>query len=222
MSWDYTILVVSTGNAAPTREKCIASVDMQEGVDVHHVYVEASAQSPRRGVMQNRYEAITLGPWRSPETIVAIVDGDDWLVTKDALAKVQAVHDAGAWLTWGSFELADGRPGCCARYGDDDPRTTPWRMSHLKTFRLGLFQRIKLEHLQRDGQWLQHALDLAIMFPMYELCPPERRRFIPDILYADNLATRHEWNSPPDGLQREREDVAYVRGLPRYERIEKL
>ena len=215
------ILVVSTGNAAPTKEKCLASVAMQEGVDVVHRYVEAANQSPRLGVMQNRWGAITDNSL-SPETIVAIVDGDDWLVTKDALAKVQAVHDAGAWLTWGSFELADGRPGCCAPYRDDDPRTTPWRMSHLKTFRLGLFQRIKLEHLQRDGQWLQHALDLAIMFPMYEMCPPERRCFIPDILYAYNLASSFEFNAPARDLRHEAEDVAYVRGLPRYERIEKL
>ena len=215
-------MVVSTGNAAPTREKCIASVHMQEGVNWAHYYVEAGTQMPRKGVMQNRYEAILDSDlWRSDD-IVAIVDGDDWLITRDALAHVQRLHDAGAWLTWGSFELADGRPGCCAPYGDDDPRTTPWRMSHLKTFRLGLFKRIKLEHLQRDGVWLQHALDLAIMFPMYEMCPPERRVFVPEVLYAYNLATSHEWNSPPDGLQHEREDVAYVRGLPRYERIEKL
>ena len=217
-----TILVVSTGNAAPTKEKCLASVAMQEGVEVEHVYREAATQSPRLGVMQNRWEAIWDRRRVADEDIVAIVDGDDWLLTRDALAKVQAVHDAGAWLTWGSFELADGRPGCCARYGDDDPRTTPWRMSHLKTFRAVLFHRIQREHLQRDGDWLQHALDLAIMFPMYEMCPPERRCFIPDILYAYNLATSHEWNAPPDGLQHEREDVAYVRGLPRYERIEKL
>ena len=214
------ILVVSTGNGSPDKARCIASVAAQRGVEFQHIYVDAAGQSPSLGALQNQHD--TIAREAAADDIVALVDGDDWLPHPGCLARVQAEHDAGAWLTWGSFAFADGRHGIAAEYGADDPRSTPWRMSHLKTFRAGLFHRIKRADLERDGRWLTHARDLAVMFPMYEMCPAERRRFIPDTIYNYNLAASFEWSASVEDLQAEQVDVAYVRSLPRYETVGSL
>ena len=218
-----TILVVSTGLASPNREKCMASVAGQRGVEFEHIYIEAS-ERPERLKVQNWYESISAHRGGRPiaTDVVCLLDGDDHLPHFDVLARVQREHDAGAWVTYGSYEQADGRSGCCASVDDDDVRTTHWRLSHLKTFRMGLFQRIDVGHLKRDGRWLAHATDLAVMFPVWEQCPPERRRFISDITYVYDLAASFEWSATPYDLQHEAEDVAYVRGLPRYERVAAL
>ena len=209
------ILVVSTGYAAPSKFRCLGSVASQKGVDFRHVYIDAAEQPTPRGAMQNQYEAIVNAA--SPDDIVALVDGDDWLPHPGCLARVQAEHDAGAWMTWGSFQFSDGRAGSAAPHEPgDDVRSAPWRMSHLKTFRASLFRRIDPEpNFKRDGDWLVHARDLAVMFPLYELCPPERRRFIPETIYTYDLAASFEWTALPGDLLREQEDVAYVRSLDR-------
>ena len=214
------ILAVSTGNGSPHKTRCLESVASQSAEHVH-VYTDAAEQATPRGAMENQWRTI-VASHLPHETIVALVDGDDWLPHKDCLSVVQDAHDAGAWVTWGSFRFADGRPGSAADYGSDDPRCTPFRMSHLKTFRLGLFRRLAIEELQRDGAWLEHARDLAVMLPIWEMCPAERRRFIADPIYTYNLASSFEWSASPADLAREQEDVAYVRSRPRLAREESL
>lgn len=215
------IVVVSTGQASPSKEKNLASVAGQRGVDIEHRYVESAGQQPRElGAMQNQYEAIQN---LHSEQVVCLVDGDDWLPHFECIARVAKEHDAGAWMTWGSFAFADGRNGMAGPYlPDENPRAVPWKMTHLKSFRAGLFQRIKHADLCRDGDWLLHARDLAVMFPIFEMCPPERRRFISDIIYTYNLAASFEWTAKPDELAHEKADVEHVRGLPRYERVSAL
>ena len=216
------ILAVSTGNGSPHKTRCLESVASQSAEHVH-VYTDAAEQATPRGAMENQWRTLEqAGQSYDGNTVAVLVDGDDWLPHPDCLARVQAEHEAGAWLTWGSFVFADGRPGIAAEYGADDPRSTPWRMSHLKSFRLGLFWKLDRGDVQRDGAWLEHSRDLAVMLPLYELCPPERRRFIPDVIYTYNLAASFEWTASPADLAREQLDVAYVRSRPRYAAVERL
>jgi hypothetical protein len=167
------LVVVSTGLNAPAKPKCLASVASQKGVPFRHVYIEAGDQVPRLSMTENVHRAIYAC---DPLDIVVCVDGDDWLPHDDVLRKVQAMHDAGAWVTYGSFVFAD-EPGYDRSawwpgkrtdivYVHDGPtyktrpayprhayastayRLEPWLASHLKTFRAFLYQAIAEEDLR--------------------------------------------------------------------------
>jgi hypothetical protein len=214
------MIVVSTGNGSPHKERCIASVKAQRGVTFVHHYVDAAQQRHPVGALENLNSVVMDLP---RDEVVAMVDGDDYLPHDHCLSVVKRAHEAGAWLTWGSFVFADGRPGIAAPHPPgEDPRESPWRMSHLKSFRAGLFQSIRTEDLRRNGDWLVHARDLAIMFPMFDLCPPSRRHFISDVIYVYDLAASFEWSATEEELAHEQEDVKYVRTRERYAKLEVL
>lgn len=210
------IHVISTGFVAPTKEKCLASVRAQVGVDVVHHYVEAAEQVPPANVLSNVLGVVdTL----DPDAVCAWLDGDDWLSHDGALARVQWMHDQGAWVTYGSFRFSDGRPGFAAEYGRDElVRSSAWRATHLKTFRAGLVQRLRPE----DREWPRDAAapwDVVIMFAAIEQAGWERTTFCPEVLYVYNFASSHEWKHGPG---EERRWEAEIRRRAPYERLEAL
>jgi hypothetical protein len=214
------ITVISTSFAPPAdaKARCLASTHEQTPPG-KAIYIDAATQSPPRSHFENLLEATTGLP--DNEVIVSL-DGDDWL-TPGALERVEReYHDHPATLvTWGSFVFADGRPGFARALTTAEwscPRSAPWVTTHLKTFRAGLLRRINPNDL-KDGHydWLEHARDLALMYPLLEMAGPERARFIPDILCVYNFANSTEFNGGPTMLAAERAAVRYVRGLPPYE-----
>lgn len=208
--------VVSTGNGSPHKSRCIDSVLRQSWPHEHH-YVDASEQDPPRGALENL--SMLVREFQKDD-IVCMVDGDDYLPHENCLERVAKEHHAGAWLTWGSFQFADGRPGIARNYSDvENVRETQWGMTHLKSFRAGLFNRIREADLKRNGEWLVHARDLAIMFPMYEMAHGHRT-FITETIYCYDLAVSFEWGASEADLAREQEDVRYVRSLTPYDPID--
>ena len=184
-----------------------------------HVYIEAST-SPEITKLQNLSRAIAT---LMPEDVVVLVDGDDWLATPDALSVVRRAHDDGAWVTWGSFEYADGRPGFARDLNWEwSVRAQPWVTTHLKTFRAGLFQRIAAHDLMADGKWMDRADDPAFMFPVLEMAGRDRCRFIPDVLYIYNEVAAWHRQASPDELRHQQNMHNLSRSRTPYERVEKL
>jgi hypothetical protein len=214
------ITVISTSNAAQSREKCLLSVQAQRLVDYEHVYIDATEQVPPRSPLANVIEAVNALP---DDRVVAFVDGDDWLCRFDALLIVERMHKAGALVTYGSFRFADGRPATWqgAYKPGENVRTTQWRASHLKTCRAGLFKRIRQADLELDGELLQHARDMAVMFPLLEMAG-DRAVFCSEILYTYNFANSTEFRGTPEVWAAEKRCVEYVRGLPTYSEIDSL
>lgn len=225
------LVVVSTSFAPPAdaRRRCLESVAAQrrEGFSVEHVYLDAAEQNPARGHFENLRSVIAPV---SPDTVIVSLDGDDWLGPPDALARVARAHAEGAWVTWGSFVYADGRPGFAAglpvyAWSEEMPnairpgqlRYLPWVTTHLKTYRAGLFQRIDPAHLR-----VSHGRDLAVMFPCLEMAGPEHSRFIADPLCVYNLENSTLFNGSPAEVAEERAQVDHVRRLPPYARIDAL
>jgi len=207
------IHVISTTYAAPekARSRCLDSVAVQDCPHVHH-YIDALEQTPPRSHFENLIT--TIAPL-ADDDIVASVDGDDWLAVGGALEIVQRAHDRGALVTYGSFRHADGRPGF-ARQLQGPPREQPWVTTHLKSFRAGLFKKIDHEHLKYCGRWLEHARDLALMYPLLEMAG-SRAVFVPEVIYVYNYGNSTEFNGNATTLAQEREQVAYVRSLPEYQ-----
>jgi glycosyltransferase involved in cell wall biosynthesis len=103
----------------------------------------------RRYKTRNVAEAIHTAAPRDADVIL-VVDGDDRLAHAGALATVARVYrETGCWMTYGSYRDAT-RPGTEIHQPYDadtlargNARCAPWRASHLRTFRFGLWRRIR-------------------------------------------------------------------------------
>lgn len=213
----FTVISTGAPDTPPDAlKKCIESVARQFrapiGVDFEHVVL--CNEQPH---FQNLVDAIGKLP---DDRVVACLDADDWLGPPSALTTVARYFAAGALVTYGSFAFADGRHGNpSTAYGPEEVvRAAPWKGTHLKCFKAGLFKRIRLEHLKLpSGEWIPHARDLALMFPLLEMAGPKRRAHVAEVVYVYNWSNSTEFRGPNEVRAAERECVRYVRGLPAYE-----
>ncbi|MCL5438337.1 MAG: glycosyltransferase, partial [Candidatus Thermoplasmatota archaeon] len=106
---------------------------------------------------------------KNPDSIIVLLDLDDALIGKGVIKTLNDAYDGGADATVGSMLRTDKY----AEYPVDfrNPRTSRggnvWQ--HLRTFRKYLFDQIRLEDFQVDGEWVPYAEDWAIMLPIVEL-----------------------------------------------------
>jgi len=132
------------------------------------------------------------------EDIIVVLDLDDWLPGPEVLGKLNRIYTLEkAWLTYGSFVSASktGRKTSRPRhtkYSDNDMnkklyRKIKWCFWHLRTFKAFLWLNIKQDDLKGpDGHWAPYTYDKAIGFPMLEMCPPHKIKFIKDVMYIYN------------------------------------
>jgi hypothetical protein len=213
LAGDLTVIVISTtGTPHPyVRARCLHSVASQS-VEARHVYLELP-ERPADGFPHFPALARVISELPDDEIVVSL-DGDDWLLP-GALEIVQNAHDAGALVTYGSFVYADGRPGF-AQPIRGPIRSEPWTATHLKTFRAGLFRRIRITDLKDPtGLWLENARDQALMFPLVEMAGP-RAVYIPHILSVYNAADSDEHVKGAPFIAAERAASDYLRSLPSY------
>jgi hypothetical protein len=223
MATRFTVL--STGFKVPAdiRKKCLTSVARQFrpplGPEFDHIYIDAAEQATPKSHFENLVDVINKLP---DDRIVASLDADDWLGPPNALCTVARYFAAGAQVTYGSFMFADGRKGQpnAPYYPGENIRQVPWKATHMKCFRAGLFKRISHDHLKLpSGEWIPHARDLALMFPMLEMAGPDRVAHVNEVIYVYNFATSTEFTGDEEMRKAERECVKYVRSLPPYERV---
>lgn len=209
----YVVSTASESIPVELRRKCIESVRCQTGVEVTHCYRHCSVEDyfPTMVTVIRTFPA---------DAVVVNLDGDDWLGPTDALEIVAHAHAVGALVTYGSFIHADGRQGFAAPYAhDEDVRRTPWRATHLKTFRAGLFQSIDPEDFKIDGAWAKGARDQAFMLPMLEMAGHDRAVYIPDILCVYNDVTSGVFQDPRAVVQECAAELA-LRAKAPYKRVE--
>jgi len=150
----------------------------------------------RRGALANIMSAIDRHA-AAPSDVVVTVDGDDWLAHARVLERLlQVYRNPRAQLTYGQFrQVTSGDIGWCREYPAEVKAARSYRSydglaSHLRTFRYGLYRRIKREDLLDPRTKMPWAMawDLALMLPMLEMCLPDQVVFIPDVLYSYNDA----------------------------------
>jgi hypothetical protein len=228
------VYVVSTGWKHETAHLCRASVASQKGVEVEHIYVEASDQYFPKTKMEN---IISVVGGLSMDAVVALVDGDDWLASRTALRRIAQAHAEGFWVTFGSFVNDDGSPGFAAPYSRPAYRKLPWTATHLKTVRAGLLQSIRHEDLQMNEldsvaltrvegvsppAWIDRADDPAFMYPCLEMAGADRVQFIRETLYVYKLSGAWHRSASPKELAHEAEIMALTRMRHPYERLANL
>jgi glycosyltransferase involved in cell wall biosynthesis len=240
-----TIVVVSTGfHAEQYVASCIKSVIEQTVQAIQVLLCDDDAtlfvadQACRRAMGRSSRVCLRRGDGTSmesvfrvihtlsPSDIVAWLDADDWLACPEALETVRDAYESGdVWLTYGSFSCwPGGATGKCAAYPPEviasrSFRHAPWVASHLKTFRAGLFQRIREQDLRKpDGSWITESTDRAAMWPMLEMAG-ERHRFIEKVLVEYNVANSASvHNADGQRLKSGETETERLRAIPVYPR----
>jgi hypothetical protein len=96
---------------------------------------------------------------------------------------------------YGQSQWTDGRRGFASAYSAEEfknIRKSPFRVSHLRTFRAGLYQKIKEQDSEfscmkdSSGEFYKMTYDVGIMFPMLEMAGVEKVAFNDTILYIYN------------------------------------
>ena len=141
----------------------------------------------RLGLCGNMWYGLNLiNQSADPEDVVCIVDADDYLHPR-ALKHVEREYKYSRTLvTHGSYiKLSKGRRTRVSKpYGSwENIRKSPWRASHLKTFKAKLIGSLNKEMFMHNGEYLEAASDLALMFPLCELAGWDRVKFIKKAIY---------------------------------------
>jgi hypothetical protein len=206
-------------------QKCFDSIRMQS--KEYHFVLSLDPDSPqRRYLLKNTRCAIDSFPILLPNDVIVCIDADDWLIDEDTF---RIIHDAyeenpNLLLTYGSYvNLSSNKRGkFCGEYLPDESfRTSPWRGSHLKTFKYKLWQALPKTQLQWDnGEWFKCCADRAMMIPMMELAGHDRIKYIDMLLYCYNdLNPESVWKTNRELSLKTRDFIAARSPLQRLETI---
>lgn len=158
--------------------------------------VQAWKGSTRATALPNLHNAI-MHFCTDPEDIVVILDGDDWLASRSSLSFINNFYNENpeTWIMYGSAIWTDGRK-CCSSpypiYEFKNLRTAPFRISHIRTFRAGLYHQIKEQDAtfacmkNKKGEWYTSAYDVALMYPLLEMAGFDHTKHNKKPLYVYN------------------------------------
>ncbi len=129
--------------------------------------------------------------------IVVLLDGDDALLKKNVLEYVNDFFNKNdCWIMYGQFMLSTGGIGFASAYTEkefENIRRAPFRVSHLRSFRAGLYHKIKEQDpdfsCMKDsgGNFYRIAYDVAMFAPMLDMCPFDKVKFNNKALYLYNF-----------------------------------
>ena len=206
------IVIVPVYNAEQYIEKCIMSVLSQDYSNYELIVVNDCSVDSTHDIISNlltKHNFIYLlnkerigsalaniikGKYiasDSPHDILITLDGDDYLADDGVLSYLNGVYqDTDVWLTYGQYEPLSGD---YHDYCKPIPNTRTyrkdslWLASHLKSFRSGLFDKIKDKDLMdKDGEYYKIVGDAAFFYPMIEMAGKRHIRFITEVLYMYN------------------------------------
>jgi|TARA_R100001163_G_scaffold63786_1_gene56472 glycosyltransferase involved in cell wall biosynthesis len=142
-----------------------------------------------KGKMQNAYDSIHKA---KDNTIIVILDGDDWFPNKNVLKYLNEVYNSSdVWMTNGSYIIEPTKqvisPKINETYWNGIIRHKSWEFSHLGTFKKELFCKVKRkDFMNKRGEYWATTSDQAIMWPMAEMAGPEHFKAIDEVLYVYN------------------------------------
>jgi len=130
------------------------------------------------------------------DDIVVLLDGDDWFPNKKVLKYIdEQYQEKDCWIMYGQASWTNGQRGFASAYTPEEfenVRKTPFKVSHLRTFRAGLYHSMEVQDsgfagLKDDnGEFYKSSYDTAIMFPIMEMAGYEKTLFNDTILYIYN------------------------------------
>lgn len=132
-----------------------------------------------------------------PDDICVLVDGDDALLNKHALSYINDFYNqTDCWTSWGSCIWSNGNKDFSSQYMEEEfknIRKAPFRVSHLRSFRAGLYHSIAKQDPEfkcmkdKDDKWFLSSYDTAIYYCLLELAGFKRAKWNHKQLYLYNL-----------------------------------
>ena len=214
-------IIVPFYNAEKYIERCLFSLVSQR-YENFHIYVINDASTDNSKKLLNKFidnkkitiinndKNLTALPnihntiinFCEPESIVALVDGDDSLANSRVLKVINKnYNEKDCWIHYGSAlwveENGNTRRGFESMYPENEYKEiekAPFRVSHLRTFRSGVYHKIKEQDpnfncmKDENGEFYRSGYDTAIMFRLFNLTPYERVFFCNDVLYHYNFS----------------------------------
>jgi glycosyltransferase involved in cell wall biosynthesis len=236
-------IIVNCGPAEQYISRCLASLSSQSFTDweafvtidpwgdrTHREALRAREDDARIHVRRNRrrhYSMVNLmrSIHRSnarPEDVIAILDGDDWLATPDALRIIHETYrQSNCWMTYGSW-IAD-RPAMYGRWpaypdGLTDFRSHEWLGTAVRTWKRWLWDLIDdRDFRDAGGDYFRVTEDQATMLPLLEMSGVDRAKHIGEVLMVYNRS------SPYACATTRREEMLancdFIRARPPYRRL---
>lgn len=174
----------------------------------------------RVGAMANLYGAIHAC---QDHVIAVLLDGDDFLAHPNVLKQLNEVYSQGnIFFTHGTLkEYPWGHVAWCEPVPPEVIKNGTCRQfkcpSHLRTFYVWLFKKIRLQDFLYKGEFLKMAWDMAIMFPLVEMAE-ERHAFIKEVNYIYNMSNVINDNKVDPALQNALDKL--IRNRPTYKRLQ--
>ena len=209
-------------NAAEYLERCILSVAAQNYSNYHHYLIDDASTDHsvqvvadvisalpkefdgRFTLIENDvsqgavYNQVSVIRDLDPDTIVVLLDGDDWLANRpDIFDHYNWLYHQGTEFSYGSvWSLADHMPLMAQPYPQEVLANRGYRShrftwglpyTHLRTFRQRLMAHVPDSAFQdRDGQWYRAGGDGAMFYNVIEQANPDHVRAVSDIMYCYN------------------------------------
>ncbi|WGQ14993.1 glycosyltransferase family A protein [Sphingobacterium faecium] len=158
--------------------------------------------------------------------IICIIDPDDCLAHKYVFQILNNAHCLKSVLmTYGSMGYLNSRKRFGKSYNEEEfkvARQLTWWVSQLRTFKFKVFIELlkqdvnKDTFLDNDGNYLKMPYDMALMFPMMEICGYEHVKFIDVILYQYRL---HENNDQFSNRDEQYRGEIIIRNKPKLNKV---
>jgi len=236
IAYHKIIVLVPFRNSAAFIERCVASVLRQHYINYEvHLLDDASTDNSlnlisddiknvfkfrnrkRLGALGSLYEHLSRLELND-EDILAILDGDDELFGEYSLQVVNLKYNNDILLTYGQYVDNYGTIGHCSPYTLEefkDIRNTPWKASHLKTFKYKLFsaylrQDLSGRHFKDiNGNYIMFAYDIALMIPLIEIAGFYKICFVNNIVYCYRLHANND-HATSEGLRLQQEAANFI------------
>lgn len=134
--------------------------------------------------------------------IICILDGDDFLIRKDALNILDIIYsDNKVLLTYGQYIWPNGQIGHCIPYTKDSfdkLRTGGYWASHMRTFKYKLYKELINQdpdlncYKDKNGEFYTITYDVAIMTPLMEIAGFESIKFNPEPIYYYRIHAQND------------------------------
>ena len=183
---NFDVVYVDDCSKDATYDNAKAIIDKYGG---HNCSIDLQRNSYNKGKMQNVFNVVKQS---KENTIIIILDGDDWLANDSVLLHLNRVYSSDdIWMSNGSYVIEPTkeivRPIIDSEYWQGSIRQKSWEFSHLGAFRKKLFCNIKTKDLMsKDGSFWSTTSEQAMMWPMAEMAGPDHFHVVNDVLYVYN------------------------------------
>lgn len=166
--------------------------------DIQHRFI-LQKNTSNQGAVQNQFEMLEYARGNhGSDAIVMLLDGDDCLVNRnDLFSFYNQLFDQNTEFTYGScWSLADNIPLVAQEYPPHVKQDKSYRKhlfnwlmpyTHLRAFRMQLFNTIKPDQWQDENQkWFRAGGDTSVFYSLIEAADPSKVRAVQDIVMNYN------------------------------------